>query len=180
MLYPLITLADKLLIPAMWVAKFVLADQIKVEKLKKKLDQQHSNNDDSVKNSIPCVGSTSNSLQNYSDTELKQDVSANDSTVKELDTSYSIDEQLNWLICKLRSMYTTELALNKSHGSLNNSYIICMSTTNKISDITPHQLAMATWLISKDLQLAYEIYKSSVVNGYYGPCVEYNIKRYNL
>lgn len=65
-LSPLITLADKLLMPAMLVAKFILADHIKVEKLKEKLDEQHSNNDDSLNS----VGSTSN-LQNYSDTELK-------------------------------------------------------------------------------------------------------------
>jgi len=176
---PLITLADKLLMPAMLVAKFVLADQIKVEKLKEKLDQQHSNNDDSLNS----VGSTASNLQNYSDTELKQDVSTNDSTVKELDTSYSIDEQLskqlNWLTCKLRSMYTTESALNQSDSSSNNSYTNCKSTTNKIFNLTPHQLAMATWLIRKDPQLAYEVYKSSVVDGYYGSCEEF-IKRYNL
>jgi len=184
-LSPLITLADKLLMPAMLVAKFVLADQIKVEKLNERLDQQHSNNDDSLNS----VGSTASNLQHYRDTELKQDVSTNDLTVKEMDTSYSIDEQLskqlNWLTCKLRSMYTTESLLNQSDSSSNNlqtsciSYTNCISKTNKIFDLTPHQLAMATWLIRKDPQLAYEVYKSSVVDGYYGSCVEF-IKRYNL
>jgi len=86
-LSPLITLADKLRMPAMLVAKFVLADQIKVEKLNEKLDQQHSNNYDSLNS----VGSTASNLQHYSDKTLKQDVSTNDLTVKELDTLYSID-----------------------------------------------------------------------------------------
>ncbi|XP_008189348.1 uncharacterized protein LOC100165173 [Acyrthosiphon pisum] len=175
---PLITLADKLRMPAMLVAKFVLTDQIKEEKLKEKLDQQHSINDDSLNSSIlndTSVGSTASNLQNDSERELKQDLSANDSTAKELDTSYSIDEQLskqlNWLTCKLRSMHKSELALNQSDNSLNNSNSYCIPTTDK--SLTPHQLAMSTWLIRKDPQLAYEVYKSSVVDGHYGSCVEF-------
>lgn len=186
MLSPLITLADKLRMPAMLVAKFVLADQIKEEKLKKKIDQQHSNNDDSLNSSIlndTSIGSTSSDLQNDSDVELKQDLSANDSIAKELDTSCSIDEQLsqqlNWLTCKLRSMHKSGIALNQSDNSLNNSNSYCIPTTNKSLNLTPHQLAMSTWLIRKDPQLAYEVYKSSVVDGHYGSCVEF-IKRYNL
>lgn len=51
-------------------------------------------------------------------------------------------------------MYTTELALNKSESILNNSYTNCMSTVNKILNLTPHKLAMDTWLICEDPQLA--------------------------
>lgn len=183
---PLITLADKLRMPAMLVSKLVLADQIKEEKLKKKLDQQHSINDDSLNSSILndlSVGSTASNLQNDSDMDFKQDLSTDNSTTKELDTSYSIDKQLskqlNWLTCKLRSMYKSELSLNQSDNSLNNSNSYCVPTTNKSLNLTPHQLAMSTWLIRKDPQLAYEVYKSSVVDGHYGSCVEY-IKRCNL
>lgn len=168
---PLITLADKLRMPAMLVSKLVLTDQIKEEKLKKKLDRQHSINDNSLNSSIlndVSVRSTATNLQNDSDMNLKPDLSVNDSKTKESDTSYSIDEQLskqlNWLTCRLRSMYKYELSSNKSDNSLN---------------LTPHQLAMSTWLIRKDPQLAYEVYKSSVVDGHYGSCVEY-IKRCNL
>jgi len=157
--------------PAMLVAKFVLADLVKEEKFKAKLDQQRSYNNDSLNNSIlndMNDASIVSSLQNDSATELKLDLSANDSTAKELDTSCSIEEelskQLNWLTCKLRSMHKSEIALNQSDNSLN---------------LTPHQLAMSTWLIRKDPQLAYEVYKSSVVDGYYGSCVEF-IKRYNF
>ncbi|KAL4135018.1 hypothetical protein QTP88_006686 [Uroleucon formosanum] len=162
---PLITLADKLRMPAMLVSKLVLTDQIKEEKLKKKLDRQHSINDNSLNSSIlndVSVRSTATNLQNDSDMNLKPDLSVNDSKTKESDTSYSIDEQLskqlNWLTCRLRSMYKYELSSNKSDNSLN---------------LTPHQLAMSTWLIRKDPQLAYEVYKSSVVDGHYGSCVEY-------
>jgi hypothetical protein len=172
--------------PAMLVAKIVLADQIKEEKLKEKLEQQHYNNDDSLNSSILVdtsgVSNVSN-LQNDSYTESKQNVSFNDSTAKELDTSFSIDEQLskqlNWLTCKLRSMHKSELTLNQSDNSFNTSRSYSMPPTNKSSNLTPHQLAMSTWLIRKDPQLAYEVYKSSVVDGYYGSCVEF-IKRYNL
>lgn len=179
-LSPLITLADKLRMPAMLVAKFVLADQKKEEKLKEKLDQQHSHNDDCLNSSIlhdTSVGSTVSNLQNESDTELIQDLSVDDSTATELDTSLSIDEQLskqlNWLTCKLLSMHKSESSLNQSDDSLTHSSSYCMSTTNKNLNLTPHQLAMSTWLIRKDPQLAYEVYKSSVVDGHYGSCVEF-------
>ncbi|CAH1733162.1 uncharacterized protein LOC114118981 [Aphis gossypii] len=173
---PLIALADKLRMPAMLVAKVVLADQIKEEKLKQKLDLQHSNNDDSLNSSIDTSGvSNASNFQNDSFTESKQNVSINDSTAKELDISNSIDEQLskqlNWLTCKLRSMHKSELALNQSDNSLTNtshSYNMPPPTNH-----TPHQLAMSTWLIRKDPQLAYEVFKSSVVDGYYGSCVEF-------
>jgi len=178
---PLITLADKLRMPAMLVAKCILADQIKEEKFK----QQHSNDEDSFNSSIlndTSVGSTASNLQNDSDTEIKHNISANDSTAKELDTSISIDEQLsqqlNWLTCTLRSKYKPALTLNQSDNSLNNSNSYCV-TTNKSLNLTPHQLATSTWLMRKDPQLAYEVYKSSVVDGYYGSCVEF-IKRYHL
>lgn len=179
---PLIALADKLRMPAMLVAKIVLADQIKEEKLKQKLDLQHSNNDDSLNSSIDTSGvSNASNFQNDSFTESKQNVSINDSTAKELDISNSIDEQLskqlNWLTCKLRSMHKSELVFNQSDNSLTNtSHSYSMPTP---TNYTPHQLAMSTWLIRKDPQLAYEVYKSSVVDGYYGSCVEF-IKRYNL
>jgi len=177
---PLIALADKVRMPAMLVAKIVLAEQIKEEKLKEKLEQQHYNIDDSLNSSILIdtsgISNISN-LQNDSYTELKQNVSVNDSTAKELDTSFSIDEQLskqlNWLTRKLCSMHKSELALNQSDNSFNTSHSYSMPPTNKSLNLTPHQLAMSTWLIRKDPQLAYEVYKSSVVDGYYGSCVEF-------
>jgi len=182
----MITLADKLRMPAMLVAKFVIADQIKEEKFKEKFNQQHSNNEDSFNSSTlndTSIGSTASNLQNDSDIELKHDLSANDSTAKELDTSFSIDEQLsqqlNWLTCKLRSMYRPESNLNQSDNSLNNSNSFCIPTSNKSLNLTPHQLATSTWLMRNDPQLAYEVYKSSIVDGYYGSCVEF-IKRYHL
>ncbi|XP_025196108.1 uncharacterized protein LOC112595197 [Melanaphis sacchari] len=178
---PLIALADKLCMPAMLVAKTILTEQIKEKRLREKLERQNLNIDDSLNSSILIdtsgVSNVSNS-QNDSYTELKQNVSVNDSTAKELDTSYSIDEQLskqlNWLTCKLRSMHKSESTLNQSDNSLiNTSHSYSMPPTNKSSNLTPHQLASSTWLIRKDPQLAYEVYKASVVDGHYGSCVEF-------
>lgn len=147
--------------PAMLVAKLVLADHIKKEKLK---DLEPPNND-----------SSNSSILNDSNTELKK--VSND---KESDTSCSIDEQLskqlNWLTYKLRSMHTSNIEFDQSGKSLNNSYSNCIPTTNKSLNTTPHQFAMSTWLIRTDPRLAYEVYKSSVVDGHYGACVEF-IKR---
>lgn len=55
-------------------------------------------------------------------------------------------------------MYKTELSLNQSNNSLNNSYTYCMPTTIKILNLKPHQLAIVTWLTPKDPQLACKVY----------------------
>lgn len=186
---PLITLADNLRMPAMLVAKVVLADKIHAEKLKHQLDQQRIINDDSLISNVLNDSSNSalidSNLTGDNSAMLGQNNCTNNSTVSELETSLNIDcqlsEQLNWLTDKLISMRKSlpDKALNQSVNSSSNSNRTTQEQTsikNKIL-FTPHQLATSTWLIHSDPRLAYEVYKCSVVDGHYGSCTEF-IKRF--
>lgn len=179
---PLTTLANNIRMPAMLVAKVVLTDLINKEKHKDQLDRQNSlNNDDSLNSSILNDSSgifTGSNLLNDSSKGIMQKDCTNDSTAFELDTSSNVDiqlsKQLNWLSSKLLSMrkvIPTEELDQSANSSFNNSSYN-MSTATKCSNFTPHQLATSTWLIRSDPQLAYEVFKCSVIDGHYGSCVE--------
>lgn len=187
---PLTTLANNLCMPAMLVAKVVLADRINAEKLKQQLDQQRIINSDSLISNILNDNSnstiTDGNLTNDNSSILVRDNCTNNSTVSELETSLNIDhqlsQQLNWLTNKLITMRKSlpDKILNQSVNSSSNSN---SNTTNaqtfnrSIISFTPHQLATSTWLIHTDPRLAYEVYKCSVIDGNYGSCIEF-IKRF--
>lgn len=167
----------------MLVAKTVLADQVHGERLREQLNLQQSlNNEDSLNSSILNDSNSILSDKNDSSTiSVQKNCTINSETI-ELDTSSSIDiqlsQQLNWLSSKLLSMHKgPEEILNQSANSSINSNSNSLSATNKSLNLTPHQLATSTWLIRPDPQLAYEVYKCSVMDGYYGSCIEF-IKRY--
>lgn len=161
---PLITLADNLRMPAMLVAKNVLEEHINEDK---SIDQSevyflncHSQND----NSITSTSTQDNSVINFLDTTANVDV--------------QLSQSLNWLNNKLLSMQEilpSADVVNQSNNSSINSNSYCKSKTTK--NLSPHQLATSTWLIRTDPQLAYQVYKCSVIDSYYGSCVEF-IKRY--
>lgn len=180
---PLTTLANNLRMPAMLVAKIVLADQIHGERLRDQLNHQQSlNNENSLNSSMLNDCTSILSDKNDSSTMSVQKNCTNNSETIELDTSSSIDiqlsQQLNWLSSKLLSMHKgPDEILNQSANSSVNSNSNSLSAINKNLNLTPHQLATSTWLIRPDPQLAYEVYKCSVIDGHYGSCVEF-IKRY--
>jgi len=161
--------------PAMLVAKVVLADHL----CKEKSNQQHLNysSDSNILND--------NTLYNDNDSLLTQSCNVNNSEVLEVDPLSSVDsqlsQQLNWLSGKLLSMQTTvapDEVFNQSDNSSINSSSYSTSTVTKSLNSTPHSLATSTWLICTDTQLAYEVYKCSVIDGHYGSCIEF-VKRYN-
>jgi len=181
--YPLITLANNVHMPAMLVAKVVLADHLQEEKLKKRLDFQNSlNNDDS---STLCNDSnntfSSDLVLNNSSKIVTQGDNIDDLAATKLDTSLSVDDQLstqlNWLTNKLLSMkHSLHNETDQSANSINsNSYSTPIASGNIY--LKPNKLGSSTWLINSDPQLAYEIYKCSVIDSFYGPCSDY-IKRY--
>lgn len=174
---PLITLANNLRMPAMLVAKVVLADQTNEEKLKDQHDHQQSFNKNSILNDSNDLFTDSYSF-NDSSLVSALDSNTNDSFGTELETSSNIDthlsKQLNWLSSKLLSMREV---LDQSVNSSTNSSFYHDSTIAKSVTLTTHQLATSTWMINSDPQLAYEVFKCSVIDGHYGSCVEF-IKRY--
>lgn len=171
---PLIKLANDLCMPAMLVAKAVLADHLCEEKS----NQQHLNysSDSNILND--------NALYNDNDSLLTQNCNFNNSEFLEVDNLSSVDsqlsQQLNWLSDKLLSMQTVapDEVFNQSDNSSINSSSYSTSTVTKSLNSTPHSLATSTWLICTDPQLAYEVYKCSVIDGHYGSCIEF-VKRYN-
>lgn len=173
---PLTTLADNLRMPAMLVAKTVLANQKQEEKQKSELNTSSTLNDSSgIFNDSYLVNDSS---------KIESEKNVNNITA-ELDISSSIDNQLSnrleWLSNKLISMHkvmTTE-ELDQSTNSSTNSSTYHDTTATKSVNLTPHQLASSTWLIRSDPQLAYEVFKCSVIDGYYGTCTEF-MKRYYL
>lgn len=187
---PLIILANNLRMPAMLVAKAVLTDQIQGKKLKEQL--HHQQFEDSLNNSLLNDSYSflnDSNLTNESCTELKNNTWTNVSgATTELDNSLSnvdiqLSKQLIWLTNKLLSMekvMLTEILDQSANSSTSshsrNSY--CMPKITKSLSLTPHQLATSTWLIRKTPQLAYQVYKCSVIDGHYGPCVEF-IKTYD-
>lgn len=182
---PLTTLANNLRMPAMLVAKMVLTDQVHEERLKEQLNhQQHLNNEDSLNSSTLNDSTSILSDKNDSSTILLQKSCVKNSETIKLDTSSNIDiqlsQQLNWLTSKLLSIHTVpDEILNQSANSSINSNSNSLSVTNKSLNLTPHQLATSTWLIRSDPQLAYEVYKCSVIDGHYGSCIEF-IKRFYI
>lgn len=180
---PLTTLANNLRMPAMLVAKTVLADQVHEERLREQSNyQQHLNDEDSLNSSVLNDSTSILSDKNDSSTISVQKNCTNNSETVELDTSTSIDiqlsQQLNWLSSKLLSIHKEpDEVLNQSANSSFNSNSNSLSSTRKSLNLTPHQLATSTWLIRSDPLMAYEVYKCSVIDGYYGSCVEF-IKRY--
>lgn len=175
-------MANKLRMPAMLVAKVVLADQTHEEKLKDQHDHQQSFNKNYILNDSNDLFTDGYSF-NDSSLVLASDSNTNDSLGTELDTSSSIDthlsKQLNWLSSKLLSMRKVlpSEVLDQSANTSTNSSFYYASTTDKSVSLTTHQLATSTWMISSDPELAYEVFKCSVIDGYYGSCVEF-IKRY--
>jgi len=161
---PLITLADNLRMPATLVAKAVLADYLNEEKL----------NYSSV--------SSDNSLTDNSFLSTKDNSINNNSEVSKIDTPSSVDNQLslqlNWLSNKLLSMQTVlpDETLNQSDNSFNTNSSYNTSTITKHLTLTPHNLATCTWLIHTDPQLAYQVYKCSIIDGFYGSCMDF-VKR---
>lgn len=181
---PLVTLANNLRMPAMLVAKIVLSDQMHDERVKKELNrQQQLNNENNLSSGI-CNGSsgilTDSNLPNDNNPFSMSDSGVNSLAANELDTSTSVDaqlsQQLKWLTNKIISMQKVVPVdpFNQSaNSSINsNSYSAPMAT----KEFTSHQLASSTWLIHSDPQLAYQVYKCSVVDGFYGPCIDF-IKR---
>lgn len=174
-IFPLATLSNNLRMPAMLVAKTVLSEQMNEEKLR----LQSLSNEDSLNSDV--LNDNSDVL---TDISLPNDRSTQDkSTAIELNTSSNVDiqltEKLKWLTKKILSMqkiFSDEM-LNQSANSstCSNSYPISTKRLN----LTTHQLATSTWLIRSDPQLAYQVYICSIIDGYYGPCVEF-IKRYNI
>jgi len=181
--YPLITLANNVHMPAMLVAKVVLADHLQEEKLKKRLDFQNSLNNDGSSTVFNDSNNTFNSdlVLNNSSKIVTQGNNINDLTATKLDTSLSVDDQLstqlNWLTKKLLSM---KHSLHNETDQSANSSINSNSCSTPIASgniyLKPHKLGSSTWLINSDPQLAYEIYKCSVIDSFYGPCSDY-IKR---
>lgn len=175
---PLTTLADNLCMPAMLVAKTVLTKQKQEEKQKSQLNTSNTLND--------CSGIFNDSdLVNDGNKIESEKNNANDIITTELDTSASIDSQLlnrlEWLSNKLISMHKVIPIeeLDQSTNSSTNSSIYHDSTATKSVNLTPHQLATSTWLLRSDPQLAYEVFKCSIIDGYYGTCAEF-MKRYCL
>lgn len=157
--------------PAMLVAKVVLTDQTNEEKLR----EQNFNIDESLNSDI--INDSGSVLTN---SNMSNDESVLDNSVTiDLDTSSNVDiqlsQQLNWLSKKIHSMRIVlpDDILNQS--STSNSYNLPTATKNM--NLSTHQLATSTWLIQTDPQLAYQVFKCSVIDGYYGSCVEF-IKRY--
>lgn len=181
---PLMTLANNLRMPAMLVAKVVLSDQINYEKMKKQLGNQiNITNENNQTNSALSDRSSATNDSNVGNNSIgiMSNNSVNNSAAIDLDYS-SVDgqlsQQLNWLTNKLLSMKKAKPIdeQNQSNSSINsNSH--SEPTISKSLNFTPHQLATSTWLIRTDPQLAYQVFKCSVVDGYYGACVEF-IKRY--
>lgn len=177
MISPLTTLADNLRMPAMLVAKTVLTKQKQEEKQKSQLNTSNTLND--------CSGIFNDSdLVNDGNKIESEKNNANDIITTELDTSSSIDSQLlnrlEWLSNKLISMHKV-MPIEELDQSTNssNSSIYHDSTATKSVNLTPHQLATSTWLLRSDPQLAYEVFKCSIIDGYYGTCAEF-MKRYCL
>jgi len=168
--------------PAMLVAKVVLADQTNEEKLKDQHDHQQSFNKNSILNDSNDLFTDSYSF-NDSSLVSALDSNTNDSFGTEPETSSNIDthlsKQLNWLSSKLLSMRKVlpSEVLDQSVNSSTNSSFYHDSTIAKSVTLTTHQLATSTWMINSDPQLAYEVFKCSVIDGHYGSCVEF-IKRY--
>lgn len=174
---PLTTLADNLRMPAMLVAKTVLTNQKQEEKHKSQLNTSNTLNDSSGILNDSYLANDGSKIESEKN-------NANDITT-ELDTSSSIDSQLSnrleWLSNKLISMHKIMPIeeLDQSTNSSTNSSIYHDSSATKSANLTPHQLATSTWLIRSDPQLAYEVFKCSVIDGYYGTCAEF-MKRYCL
>jgi len=163
---PLTTLANNLRMPAMLVAKAVLTDYLYEEMS----DQQCLN--DTTNSSIL---NDENTLYNHSSSSLKQNCSTSNSEILNIDSLFNVDsklsKELDWLSNKLLSMQTVSTddeILNES----DNSSSSVLSTVTKSSNKT-HTLATSTWLLRTDPQLAYQVFKCSVIDGFYGPCVEF-------
>lgn len=161
--------------PAMLVAKIILGDRIREERLKER--QQRLNNNESLNNSLL---NDSGGLLDDSST-IVQDGCVPISvpievTVANIDTLLS--QQLKWLSSRLSSMRmaTPVEPLNQSLNSSTNSNSNCSLSTKNMQQ-TIHHLCTSTWLINSEPQLAYEVFKCSVVDSNYGSCVEF-IKRY--
>lgn len=175
---PLLFLANNLRMPAMLVAKYVLAE---VKTLKHRHDNQKSFNDDILNDSYDVF----NDNCSYDDSSLLlAPISTyNNLLDSDLDSPSSIDtdlsNQLNWLSSKLLLMHKVlpPKVLDQSANSSTESRSYHGSTSAKSVSLSPHQLATSTWMISSDPQMAYEVFKCSVMDGYYGACVEF-IKRY--
>lgn len=153
--------------PAMLAAKAVLADYLYEER-----SDQQCLNDSSIL--------SDDALYNDSSSSLKQNSSTNNPKILNIDTLFNVDDQLSkeldWLSNKLLSMQTVSTPDEMLNESDNSSSRV-PSTITKSSNNTSHNLATSTWLIRTDPQLAYQVYKCSVIDGFYGPCVEF-IKRY--
>ncbi|VVC45727.1 Hypothetical protein CINCED_3A013367 [Cinara cedri] len=160
---PLIMLADNLRMPAMLVAKNVLEEHINEEKLKNQMEEHYRNY---------------NLYTDNNATLSRQDIYVTKSLDSELDSTANVDVQLsqslNWLSNKLISMRKvsspTDLQ-DESNNSFINNHSYYNPKTTKYA--TPHQLANSTWLIRTDPLLAYQVFKCSVIDGYYGSCVEF-------
>lgn len=166
---PLTTLANNLRMPAMLVAKVVLSDQMNEEKLRQQSFSESLNSD--IMNDSDSVLTNSN---------LSNDKNAQDNSVTtDLDTSLNIDmqlsQQLNWLTKKIHSMRKILPIDVLNQSSSSNSYNF--PAASKSDNLSTHQLATSTWLIQSDPQLAYQVYICSLIDGFYGSCVEF-IKRY--
>jgi hypothetical protein len=171
---PLITLANNLYMPAMLVAKMVVGDHIQDEKLKDR--QQRFNNDESSNSSIL---NDSGTLLNDSSTILQDGINKPVPTkVTEVNVDFMLSQQLKWLSARIRSLkkVTPVEVLNQSFNSSTNSNSSC-SMNAKNLHVSIHQLCTSTWLIRTDPQLAYQVYKCSIVDSNYGSCIEF-IKRY--
>lgn len=157
----LITLADNLRMPAMLVAKNVLEDFLAEEKIKNQMEACFHNLSEQ---SIPTPNT---SVTNTFDNEL--DIADN--------VDIELSQSLSWLSSKLLSMRKVVPPVDELNQSNNSSTNSCPFYEIKSKQQTPHQLANSTWLIRADPQLAYQVFKCSVLDIYYGSCVEF-IKRY--
>lgn len=153
----LLMLADILRMPAMLVAKNVLEDHLGEEKVKDRMEM--SLNNLSVKSTSTPNTSVTNTLDDESNITDK------------IDTELS--KSLNWLSKKLLSMRKVVPPVDVLNQSNNSSTNSSSFYTIKPKALSPHKLANSTWLIRTDPQLAYQIFKCSVLDTYYGSCVEY-------
>lgn len=158
----------------MLVAKIVVGDHIQDEKLKER--QQRLNNDESSNSSIL---NDSGSLLNDSNTIVQDSINKSVPTkVTEVNVDLMLSQQLKWLssrISSMRKVAPVEVS-NQSFNSSTNSNSSC-SINAKNLHLSIHQLCTSTWLIRTDPQLAYQVYKCSIIDSNYGSYIEF-IKRY--
>lgn len=169
---PLITLANDLCMPAMLVAKVVVGDHIQEERLKERLHRL--NIDESALND-------SGSLVNDSSTVV-QDSCVSKSYPIEITSANAdamLSQQLKWLSARLRTMPKVGPVepLNHSLNSSTNSNSCCSPLAKNNLYFSMHHLCSYSWMIRTDPKLAYQVFKCTVVDCYYGPTIEF-IKRY--